>query len=178
MAPPSLPQSLDRLSGGASPRRSDVFAVLALPAAVGVARSNVRALLARWGTGHRTVDNAVLVTSELVTNAVMHGAGERIVCRLRTDGHRLHIEVQDENRGGTLPALRSPHPDDQSGRGLVLVDALSSDWWARDAPLGSGRVVWAELSPQPGEALVTVPPAVPHLRPAPHPADRAPEAEE
>jgi hypothetical protein len=104
----------------------------------------------------------------------MHGAGERIVCRLRTDGHRLHIEVQDENRGGTLPALRSPHPDDQSGRGLVLVDALSSDWGARDAPLGSGRVVWAELSPQPGEALVTVP----HLRPAPHAADRAPEADE
>ncbi|MER6122865.1 ATP-binding protein [Streptomyces sp. NPDC001795] len=174
MAPPSLPQSLGRLPGGATPHRSDVFELPAVPAAVSVARSTVRGLLRRWDTGGETTENAVLVTSELVTNAVMHAASERIVCRVRTDGLRLHIEVEDENRAETLPVPRQACPDDSGGRGLVLVGVLSSDWGVRDAPHGPGRVVWAELVPEPGEAAATGPPPVPHLRPAPHPAEGPP----
>jgi len=156
MAPPSLPQPLgrlprDRLAGGPSkysPQhspQSGMFALPATPASVGAARRKVRDLLDTWGVGADTTDNVLLMTSELVTNALTHTASERVVCRLRLSAGRLHIEVEDENRGGTLPAQRIPGPDEQCGRGLLLVGMLSSDWGVRDAPHGSGRIVWAEL---------------------------------
>lgn len=155
MAPPSLPQPLgrlprDRLAGPSkyshqhSPQ-SGMFALPATPASVGAARRKVRELLGAWSVGDDAVDNALLVTSELVTNALTHTASERIVCRLRLSAGRLHVEVEDENRGGTLPYQRMPGPDEQCGRGLLLVGILSSDWGVRDAPHGSGRIVWAEL---------------------------------
>lgn len=175
MVPPSLPQPLGRLPGDASHHRSDVFGFPAVPAAVGLVRRNVRELLVRWGVGEATVDNAVIVVSELVTNAVMHTASERIVCRVRAHGGRLHIEVQDENHDETRPARCRPGPDDQSGRGLVLVDGLSSDWGVRDAPDGSGRVVWAALTPEPDRATVTGSPSTAYPRPAPHPAEGSPQ---
>ncbi|MFE0325336.1 ATP-binding protein [Streptomyces sp. NPDC058960] len=174
MAPPSLPQSVGRLPAGAAQPRTGVFDLPAVPAAVGLARTSVRRLLGRWGTGDRTTDDAVLVTSELVTNAVKHSAGDRIVCRILTDGHRLRIEVEDENRGGTLPTRRRPGPDDQGGRGLMLVGMLSGGWGVRDAPDGSGRIVWADLAPEPGETVATDPLPPQHtLRPDPHPAAQA-----
>ncbi|MFJ5530624.1 ATP-binding protein [Streptomyces sp. NPDC093261] len=157
MAPPSLPRSSARLPAGASPDGSAVFDLPAVPAAPGAARSGVRGLLRRWGTGAATGDNAVLVISELVTNAVLHTASERVVCRVSSDGHRLRIEVEDQSLSGTVPTRACPGPDDQGGRGLVLVDALSSGWGVRDAPHGSGRVVWAELPPEPGEVVATAP---------------------
>ncbi|WP_105968754.1 ATP-binding protein [Streptomyces geranii] len=122
-----------------------MFALPATPASVGAARRKVRELLDSWNVGDDTTDNALLVTSELVTNALTHTASERIVCRLRLSAGRLHVEVEDENRAGTLPAQRIPGPDEQCGRGLLLVGILSSDWGVRDAPHGSGRIVWAEL---------------------------------
>ncbi|MFI6281223.1 ATP-binding protein [Streptomyces sp. NPDC050988] len=126
-----------------------MFGLSPTPASVGVARRNVRELLSEWGTSPETCDNAVLVTSELVTNALTHTASEWIVCRLRTAGGRLHIEIEDQNRGLTLPAQRSAGPDDQGGRGLMLVGMVSSDWGVRDSANGSGRVVWAVLPSQP-----------------------------
>lgn len=122
-----------------------MFALPATPASVGAARRKMRELLGAWSVGDDAVDNALLVTSELVTNALTHTASERIVCRLRLSAGRLHVEVEDENRGGTLPSQRMPGPDEQCGRGLLLVGILSSDWGVRDAPHGSGRIVWAEL---------------------------------
>lgn len=157
MAPPSLPQPLGRLPRGRFGDHADysaqsdvfvksgMFGLPATPASVGAARRRVRELLDAWGVGPDTSDNALLVTSELVTNALTHTASEQIVCRLRLTAGRLHIEVEDENRGGTLPAQRIPGPDEQCGRGLLLVGMVSSDWGVRDAPQGSGRVVWAEL---------------------------------
>jgi anti-sigma regulatory factor (Ser/Thr protein kinase) len=136
---------------------------------VGIARRGVGRLLTEWGIGDEARDDAILVVSELVTNAVAHTASEHVVCRVRLDGPRLHIEVEDQNRGLSLPARCRPGPDDQGGRGLVLVGVLSSDWGVRDAPYGSGRVVWAELSLH--GAGWTAPTAPPHLRPVPHPAE-------
>ncbi|WP_055529059.1 ATP-binding protein [Streptomyces graminilatus] len=194
MAPPSLPQPLGRIPGGRlaghsdhpdhldhSPQ-SDVFCLPATPASVGAARRKVRELLEGWGVGSDASDNALLVTSELVTNALTHADGERIVCRLRLAAGRLHLEVEDENRGGGLPAQRRPGPDEQCGRGLLLVEFLTGDWGVRDAPDGSGRVVWAELlteqaelqaeerQPEPGDPTSPASP-VPRAAPAPrHPS--------
>jgi anti-sigma regulatory factor (Ser/Thr protein kinase) len=149
MAPPSLTKPLGRLPADEHPHRAGVFGIPPTPASVGVARRNVRELLSEWGTDPETCDNALLVTSELVTNALTHTASEWIVCRLRTAGERLHIEVEDQNRGLTLPAQRRPGPDEQGGRGLMLVGMLSSDWGVRDTADGAGRIVWAVLPSQP-----------------------------
>jgi anti-sigma regulatory factor (Ser/Thr protein kinase) len=124
----------------------EVFGLPAAPASVGLARGTVRELLSTWGAAPELCDDAVLVVSELVTNALTHTGSDRIVCRLRVTGGRLRIEVEDQNRGTTLPERRQPDPDDQNGRGLILVGALTSDWGAGNCAHGSGCVVWAELA--------------------------------
>ncbi|MEU9186760.1 ATP-binding protein [Streptomyces sp. NPDC048484] len=187
MAPPSLPKPLGRLPADKAPHRSGAFGLPPTPASVGLARRNVRELLSVWGVDPESCDNAVLVTSELVTNALTHTASKWIVCRLRTDGHRLHLEVEDQNRGLAIPAQRTAGPDDQGGRGLMLVGVLSSDWGVRDTAHGSGRAVWAVLParPSPSPPLSPSPspseprehassgpvPTTHHIRPAPHSAE-------
>ncbi|MFE9997604.1 ATP-binding protein [Streptomyces avermitilis] len=176
MAPPSLPQPLRRPGRPAREEQpvpqAGIFGLPAIPASVAVARGHVRELLAAWNTDAETCDNAVLVASELVTNAIMHTASGRIVCRLRTDGARVRIEVEDEHRGQTLPAQCRPEPDDQGGRGLLLVGALSSDWGVKNSAYGPGHIVWAELSPDGGDPASTGLPATTNTtRPVPHLAE-------
>jgi len=168
MAPPSLPKPLGRLPADRRPHRTGSFGLSPAPASVGLARRNVRGLLSAWDTDPEACDNAVLVTSELVTNALTHTESKRIVCRLRTDGRRLHLEVEDQNRGPAIAAQRTAGPDDQGGRGLLLVGVLSNDWGVRDTAHGSGRVVWAVLPVWP--AVTPVPAPGPASAPAPRPA--------
>jgi hypothetical protein len=86
------------------------------------------------------VDDAVLVTDELVTNAQRHGLAPR-VCRLALvdDGHCLRIEVTDSSPAA--PRIRTP--DLYGGRGLILVDRLASSWGV--AYHDHYKTVWAEL---------------------------------
>jgi anti-sigma regulatory factor (Ser/Thr protein kinase) len=136
---------------------------------VGTARRVLRDVLAAWGLPGDALDDAVLVTSELVTNALVHAAGERIVCRLRDAGDRVRVEVEDQNRGQARPVPRRPGPGDQNGRGLFLVDVLSVDWGVTVVPGRTARVVWAELAAtgaRPGAAGPA--PAAPHRRTVPH----------
>ncbi|MEU2422188.1 ATP-binding protein [Streptomyces sp. NPDC007851] len=153
------PQGLDRFASGDRPAAlSRVFDLAPTPRAVGNARRSVGELLGSWGVCDEARDNAVLVTSELVTNAIVHSAGRRIVCRVQATDDRVRIEVEDQNGGFTLPAPRRARPDEQNGRGLFLVDALSLDWGVQVASEGStARVVWAELSAAPDECSTTTP---------------------
>ena len=93
---------------------------------------------------HVTVrEDAELLVSELVTNAVLHGLPP-ITLRVDCDTTELVVEVSDEAVG---PAL-SPHHtslERESGRGLALLDILS-DAWGVD-PLDQGKVVWFRLRP-------------------------------
>ncbi|AYL40256.1 ATP-binding protein (plasmid) [Streptomyces fungicidicus] len=158
-APLPQPDGPGRLASGLR-----TFDLPATPASVRTARGGVRELLTAWAVDDDVRDNAVVVTSELVTNALTHAAGDRIVCRLRLLADRIRIEVEDQARGPGLPMLRRPGPDDQNGRGLLLVDTLSSDWAVTRPPGRPGRVVWAEL--------VTTPHGTdpgPRLRPQGHP---------
>ena len=85
--------------------------------------------------------DASLVASELAANALVHAAGMFTVTVRSGDG-RVVIEVTDENP--VMPALTSPGPDAVSGRGLLMVEAVSAAWGVRKGP-GSGKTVWAEL---------------------------------
>ncbi len=84
----------------------------------------------------------VLLVSELVTNAVLHGGPDPIDLRLALEAGRLHIEVLDHNPGS--PRLRAPEPDDESGRGLVLVDRAAREWGTLQIG-GDGKCVWCDV---------------------------------
>lgn len=104
------------------------------------ARALTRDLLHRWGQ-HELVEVAVLVVSELATNAVLH-AGTRFQLRLSPMQNRLQITVSD-----TSPQLPAPDPlipRQRSGRGLHLVHTLTGGRWGA-ASDGPGKRVWAEL---------------------------------
>ncbi|WP_317446913.1 ATP-binding protein [Streptomyces collinus] len=169
-------------TGDGLPGPTAAFELPALPPAVGTARRVVRDLLTVWGVAETVRDDAALVLSELVTNALVHAAGERVVCRVRGAADRVRLEIEDQNRGRALPFPRKPGPDEQNGRGLFLVAALSDDWGVTLAPGRPARIVWAELptAPPASEADADIPlqgdsPArlsTTTLAPAPH--ERAP----
>jgi anti-sigma regulatory factor (Ser/Thr protein kinase) len=110
------------------------------PEAARVGRDFVRDACIRWHV-EAVSDTAMLVVSELVTNAMTHGR-PHITVGLRLGADHLLIEVEDED--SQLPVLRHPSWDAVSGRGLVLIDGLARRWGSQCCP--DGKVVWAELS--------------------------------
>jgi anti-sigma regulatory factor (Ser/Thr protein kinase) len=107
------------------------------------ARAFVRTTLSRWGETS-VIDDALLVTSELFTNAVLHGSG-RIDLYVTLDPEALRIAVVDDGcrtpdrwpRRGATPTL--------GGRGLRIVDTVASTWGNNFDPAGRTRV-WAEMA--------------------------------
>lgn len=112
-------------------------------AAVARARRFVRDTLAGWGAGD-AVDDAVLLTSELATNAVTHaGTPFEVVCR--AGGDTVQVEVVDHEPGRVLPAPgRGTDPDCVNGRGLLMPVLLAVAW---GVSYGSeSKTVWFRLS--------------------------------
>ncbi len=103
------------------------------------ARQFVRARLEAWEITEQ-VEPAVLIASELVTNAVLH-ARTSISLRVLCDGGKVRIEVYDENT--RVPVQSACPPDATSGRGLALISALAGAWGIDHT--GDGKTVWAEL---------------------------------
>ncbi|MGR8007383.1 ATP-binding protein [Streptomyces hypolithicus] len=103
-------------------------------------RHAVRDLLCR-GDGQNCTDVAELLTTELVTNALVHTEhGAEITASVAAS--RLRVEVRDLAAGH--PRLRAPVADEgTSGRGIVLVQALADAWGVRAH--GVGKAVWFEL---------------------------------
>ncbi|WP_181307240.1 ATP-binding protein [Nonomuraea fuscirosea] len=97
-------------------------------------------------------EDVLLVVSELVTNALVHGEGPPGL-RVLGSGSRLRIEVRDA--GAELPELRDPGP--ARGWGLHVVRLLSAAWGS--APIeGGGKTVWCELTAH--QELTSRPPAL------------------
>ncbi|MER5884766.1 ATP-binding protein [Streptomyces sp. NPDC001941] len=122
--------------------RRFAFELPARAESVARARALIRERLVRWGVHEDTRDTTALVVSELVTNAVVHTASDRVVCELRDNERRLRVAVHDEGGPVLSPQVRDV---EECGRGLLLVEAVSSAWGAHDSSRGTGRVVWAEL---------------------------------
>lgn len=113
-------------------------------AAVPSVRAAATRHLRAWRLGSQAAESAELVVSELVTNAAKISDGEDVgVLWLTLTGSMLVVEVWD---GSDIPpAPTTPGPDDENGRGLLLVDALSLRWsWY--LPATGGKVVWAILA--------------------------------
>ncbi|MFI0822670.1 ATP-binding protein [Streptomyces sp. NPDC021098] len=116
-------------------------------AAVADVRAALREMLRHWG-GPGRADLAELLTSELVTNALVHtGQGARFTATLSGGAFgpvagRLRVEVRDF--ASRHPTLRGRLPEDStSGRGLLLVHTLADAWGVRAH--GVGKAVWFEL---------------------------------
>ena len=132
-----------------APRRRSRTASRALPpdsTAPRAARGFVLERLEAWGVPVERVDDARLAVSELVTNAFLHGGGSSTV-DLRLAPGRLEVRVRQESPR-LLDTPREPwhlEPDEmaQHGRGLLIVDALSSAWGVE--PDGAGALAWFTL---------------------------------
>nr|WP_310716038.1 SpoIIE family protein phosphatase [Streptomyces lydicus] len=124
------------------------WAVWRLPDAVMHARRFTARTLRSWGVTEE-VDVALLVVSELVTNAIAHTQGE-VQLDLTLAADRLRIAVNDASpRTPVKPA--SVDWEATGGRGLLLVEAMSSSWGS--VPLSGGKQVWSEIGLQPGERI-------------------------
>ncbi len=92
----------------------------------------------------RIVDDALLLVSELVTNAVRHGRPD-VIISLSVAPDRIRIGVRDGSE--TLPVVPSGQPsvDRPTGRGLLIVAATAQDWGVERSRGTIGKTVWAEL---------------------------------
>ena len=116
---------------------------IGLPAnlsAAGLARQFLRDILPGWSLA-ALVDSAMLLTTELVTNAVIHARSPVGVTVKLAEG-RLRVEVADQGPGALI--MRQPVPGDMHGRGLRLIEALSSAWGTSSDE--QGKLVWFELA--------------------------------
>jgi serine phosphatase RsbU (regulator of sigma subunit)/PAS domain-containing protein/anti-sigma regulatory factor (Ser/Thr protein kinase) len=113
------------------------------PASAATARRFVCDVLSQWDHA-ALADPATLMTSELVTNSVLHTSGE-LELGIYLDVDRLRVEVVD--RSERLPALQTPDADAPGGRGLLIIEALA-DRWGVDGR-GDGKAVWFEMMLQP-----------------------------
>ena len=94
-----------------------------------------------------TQDSLVLLTSELVTNAVLHARTEFTV-RVVREGETVRVTVEDGSLA--VPRQRTYGTDSTTGRGLRLVETLSAAWGVDPLP-GGGKAVWFEV-PAGGDA--------------------------
>ncbi|GGT21815.1 ATP-binding protein [Streptomyces purpureus] len=123
------------------------------PAGVGEARHRMREQLRRSGMSESVVDDAVLILSELLSNACRHGrplgradVGDgdiRAAWRLDKRGG-LTVEVTDGG-GPTRPVPATPSVTARGGRGLNIISALAQDWGVRDGAAGE-VTVWVVVT--------------------------------
>jgi anti-sigma regulatory factor (Ser/Thr protein kinase) len=140
------------------PLSSDLGPVGALPTAPRLSRGFVGATLMGWGLSTLT-DITELLVSELSTNVVRassnpdgslrydrEGKLPLLWIRLLSDRARLLIEVWDTVPAALgAPVARHPEPDEESGRGLEIIETLADEWGWETVPGWAGKKVWAIL---------------------------------
>ena len=124
------------------------------PAAPAEARRRVRDAIRSWRVPV-DLDAALLLTSELVTNAIRHEAGQEagqgaqaVMLAIASSRGRLRVDVHDTSR--SLPAVAEVPADAETGRGLLLVETLSDEWGFYRTP--AGKAVYFTLAFEPGNA--------------------------
>ncbi|MEU6280564.1 ATP-binding protein [Streptomyces sp. NPDC047028] len=143
---PGLGAARAATPGGGAAERRFRFELAAHPGSPAQARRLARARLTGWSVCADTCDTAALVISELVTNAIVHTASSRVVCELHDHDDTVRIAVHDEGCAPGQPRPAAQRPEEEQGRGLLLVDAVCESWGAQER--GPGLLVWAELARQ------------------------------
>lgn len=155
---PTRPASLPPLPLPMSARQCRI-PLMADAAAAGAARSVVEDAIRTWRVPV-DADVAVLLTSELITNAVTHGApaaGTFVLLTIACDAAGLRVDVHDGSRD--LPVLDTGLLDDsaaeaETGRGLLLVTTLSDEWGFYRTPAGKAVYFALELRRKPSETAI------------------------
>jgi anti-sigma regulatory factor (Ser/Thr protein kinase) len=107
------------------------------------ARAFLSHLLHGWDVAAEVIDDASLLTTELMTNAVQHGTGVvHLVITVR-DG-LLHVGVHDA--AAELPVRRDITSSSVAGRGMWLVQSFAHDWGSDASGAEPGKTVWFELT--------------------------------
>lgn len=119
--------------------RPETLIVPSVPRSVAAVRRF--AVAACVGAVQEVRETVALLVSEVATNALVHGSGDVEVSVAVRDG-LLRVEVSDASTDSPVP--RSADPDAEGGRGLALVDALSTAWGTDLTP--TGKTVWFEIA--------------------------------
>jgi len=112
------------------------------PEAVRDGRHFVRAQL-RERVADTVADDAALITAELLANAIQHGQPPVVLC-VQVRDNLVRLEVQDGS--GRSPVRPAPSTANMTGRGITLIEALSTRWGVDRGP-GDGKTVWSEVVP-------------------------------
>jgi len=144
-AVPSLHRA-EEASAGEWPKRS-FLELGALPSAIPCARLHARQLTWEWGLDALSA-KVELVVSELVTNAVQASRSLRqpgpVRLWLLMGASRILILVWDASE--QVPVRMDPNADTESGRGLLLVEVMSTSWHWYSTPELGGKIVWALIT--------------------------------
>jgi anti-sigma regulatory factor (Ser/Thr protein kinase) len=127
------PDEDPRVADAQVPNRSD---------SVYAARAFLVRLLDGWGVADEVVDDAALLTSELMANAVEHGSGD-VKLRIEVQDGLLHVAVHDDADG--VPEASQAEPGSPGGRGLWIVESIARNWGSESTDEESGKTVWFEL---------------------------------
>jgi len=130
-----------------APRLISALELAPLPTAIPCFRLHAAAVLREWGLPRDLVEDAQMLVSELMTNAmdasVVLPERPPVTLRLLAGGTSLVIEAWDQNPLDLEP--RQADVDAECGRGLTVVAALSTRWGCQRTS-GRHKVVWAELT--------------------------------
>ncbi|GGK88137.1 hypothetical protein Sme01_01020 [Sphaerisporangium melleum] len=119
----------------------DAIELIGSPESVAEARAYVREKL---GAGHPALDDVTLLVSEVVTNSIVHSDsknGGKVTLALADRHDVIHVDVVDAG-GAEVPHVCGEQ-DGESGRGLLLVQAIAHRWDVHDNP--AGRTVWFQV---------------------------------
>ncbi|MET8981950.1 ATP-binding protein [Streptomyces sp. NPDC004539] len=127
------------------PRFADRLSLPAVPSSVSLSRDFTRLALAKW-PARLIEDDALLVVSELVTNAVLATPDDLGLVTVRLLGLRTGLVVEVGDGSPKEPVPTEPDEYSEGGRGLLLVRELAARWGSCALP--DGKVVWAEIAVQ------------------------------
>lgn len=133
--PPGAASSRAGARAGAAELRHRRVRLTREPAAAALAREEVRAAIGAWEIAV-DADLAVLLTSDLVTNAIVRGEGRVITLAVRCASGRLRVDVYDTWRA--LPVTVEAGASSASGPGLALIAAMAGEWGTFRTPAGMG----------------------------------------
>jgi anti-sigma regulatory factor (Ser/Thr protein kinase) len=106
-------------------------------------RAFLTRLLNGWGVEDGVIDDASLLATELMANAVKQGTGT-VELRVEADNGLLHVAVHDD--ADAAPVVTHASPASTNGRGLWIVQSIARDWGTESDGAEPGKTVWFELT--------------------------------